>query len=82
MEQQLFDTRLQAIQVEVDYKVSIKNNALNLLDYTLSKVKDDAYMAAEAVSLIGQEQDINIISLAQICNNIKYVFSSHSFYVE
>ena len=29
-----------------------------------------------------QEQDINIISLAQICNNIKYVFSSHSFYVE
>ena len=29
-----------------------------------------------------QEQDINIISLAQICNNIKYVFSSHTFYVE
>ena len=29
-----------------------------------------------------QEQDINIISLAQICNNIKYVYKSHSFYVE
>ncbi len=29
-----------------------------------------------------QEQDINIISLAQICNNIKYVFSSHTFYVD
>jgi hypothetical protein len=26
----------------------------------LAKVKDDAYMAAEAVSLIGEEQDINI----------------------
>ena len=29
-----------------------------------------------------QEQDINIISLAQICNNIKYVYKSHNFYVE
>ena len=29
-----------------------------------------------------QEQDINIISLAQICNNIKYVYKSHIFYVE
>ncbi len=60
MQQQLFDTRLQAIQVEVEYKVALKNNALTLLDYSLAKVRDDAYMAAEAVSLIGQEQDINI----------------------
>ena len=29
-----------------------------------------------------QEQDINIISLGQICNNIKYVYKSHNFYVE
>ncbi len=29
-----------------------------------------------------QDQDINIISLAQICNNIKYVFRSHTFYVD
>lgn len=29
-----------------------------------------------------QEMDINIISLAQICNNIKYILQSHSFYVD
>ena len=29
-----------------------------------------------------QEQDINVISLAQISNNIKYILQSHVFYVE
>ena len=75
MEQQLFDTRLQAIQISIDYEITIKSNDLTLLDYELAKVKNDAYAAAEAVSLIGQEQDIKIEMLKDYEKELKDILN-------
>jgi hypothetical protein len=53
MQEQLFDTRMKAIQIEYEFNATIRGNALNLIDYSLSKVRNDAYHAAEAIELIG-----------------------------
>ena len=75
MQEQLFDTRLKAIQVELDYKLTLNNNDLILLNYQLNKVKNDAYAAAEAVSLIGQQQQINIDILDKYEKELKDIIN-------
>jgi len=43
LEEQLFDSKLNEVQVVLDYKLSLSQDQMTLIDYALGKVKDDAY---------------------------------------
>ena len=51
------DLQLEKIQYEVELEISVSQDSLDYLDYQLSKIEDDAFAAAEKISLIGQEMN-------------------------
>ena len=75
MYEQLLDTRLQQVQVELQYKITLKDNALALLDYQLSQVKNDAYSAADAISLITDETLDTMSRLDDYADSIRKMFN-------
>ena len=75
MQEQLFDTKMKLITVEFEFKATIRNNAINLIDYSLSKVRNDAYHAAEAIALIGEKQTKLIESLKDYKDEIRAIFN-------
>ena len=57
LEEAVFDAKMNEIQVTLDYKLSLSQDQMTLIDYALGKVKDDAYEAARAVAEIGKQQE-------------------------
>ena len=54
---QYLDNRLESIKAEIELKVDISADNLNLLDTLLKRSKDDAYEAAYNIGLMGQQMD-------------------------
>ena len=77
LQNQLFDTKLQKIQVELEYKTSLVDDDLNLLSYQLGKVKDNAFLAAEAVDIMGQQYDASIKKLELQQDALRDLFALH-----
>ena len=55
---QRLDAELSKIQYAIELKVNLAEDGLNVLEYQLNKLEDDAFKAAEAVALFGQKADL------------------------
>jgi len=51
----LADSALELTKLKIDLDISISDDTLALLDYMLEKIEDNAYKAAEAISLLGDK---------------------------
>lgn len=52
---ELADSALELTKLKIDLDISISDDTLGLLDYMLEKIEDNAYKAAEAISLLGDK---------------------------
>lgn len=62
---QILDNQVREVSYRIEYENELDNNNLRLINYELGKVKDNAYEAAEAIALIGQQSNIAENSLAR-----------------
>ena len=51
----LANSALELTKLKIDLDISISDDTLGLLDYMLEKIEDNAYKAAEAISLLGDK---------------------------
>lgn len=52
---QLYDLQLQEVTYVVEIKIDATDDALEILDYMLGRIEDDAWAAAEAIAYMGQK---------------------------
>ena len=52
---QLYDLQLQEVTYVVEIKIDATDDALEILDYMLGRIEDDAWAAAEAIAFMGQK---------------------------
>ena len=52
---QLYDLQLQEVTYVVEIKIDATDDALEILDYMLERIEDDAWAAAEAIAYMGQK---------------------------
>ena len=52
---QLYDLQLQEVTYVVEIKIDATDDALEILDYMLGRIEDDAWSAAEAIAYMGQK---------------------------
>ena len=57
---QLLDSELERITTKVDIQVAVDDTELQYLQYQMSKISEDAYDVAKALSLVGQQMDSTI----------------------
>ena len=56
----LLDAELERITTKVDIQVAVDDTELQYLQYQMSKISEDAYDVAKALSLLGQQMDSTI----------------------
>lgn len=52
---QLYDLQLQEVTYVVEIKIDATDDVLEILDYMLGRIEDDAWAAAEAIAYMGQK---------------------------
>ena len=57
---QLLDAELERITTKVDIQVAVDDTELQYLQYQMSKISEDAYDVAKALSLVGQQMESTI----------------------
>lgn len=57
---QLLDSELERITTKVDIQVAVDDTELQYLQYQMSKISEDAYDVAKALSLVGQQMESTI----------------------
>ena len=55
LESTIKDQALEKIETELEFKITISDYELEIIDYLLSKIEDDAFKAAEAIGLLSQQ---------------------------
>lgn len=65
LEWQLLDAELARITTKVDIQVAVDDTELQYLQYQMTKISEDAYDVAKALSIVGQQMDV-VVSRSEI----------------
>lgn len=68
---QLQDEELQALVVDIEYKISVNESQLEYLEFLLDRVDDNAFKAAESMGLLGQQTEIAFQNLDYYSNKLR-----------
>lgn len=75
--EELADKALELTQIKFELNMSIIEDQLEWLDYSLSKLENDAYGAAQAMALIGQQTSAYLKESEVVQNAINEILSRH-----
>ena len=56
--QQRIDLQLQKVQYEIQIKIDITEDSLELLEFQLDRISDSSFAVAESLALLGQQADL------------------------
>jgi hypothetical protein len=54
---QRIDLQLEKVQYKVELELDVENDEMELLEYQLSLIEDDAFKSAEAISLLTKQAE-------------------------
>lgn len=74
---ELADVIFEKTQYKIEIKIAVKDDELEYLDYLLSKIEDDAYSAAEAITLIGDKTQNTLDKITTYQKGLMELLSNH-----
>ena len=74
---ELADIIFEKTQYKIEIKIAVKDDELEYLDYLLSKIEDDAYSAAEAITLIGDKTQNTLDKITTYQKGLMELLSNH-----
>ena len=74
---ELSDLALDLTKTRVELKIDVDDDTLKLLEYRLSRIEDNAYKTAEAISLIGDKTDITLDKISNWTEGLTNLFNNH-----
>lgn len=74
---ELADVIFEKTQYKIEIKIAVKDDELEYLDYLLSKIEDDAYSAAEAITLIGDKTQNTLDKIATYQTGLMELLNNH-----
>ena len=77
IQQTIFDSLLEEVELKVTLKLDVSNDRLEYIDYLLTKIDDDAYQAAEAIALLGEKTGETMAQAATYASGIEEILSHH-----
>lgn len=78
LQEQIFDSLLEEAQIKIELKLNVSNDRLEYIDYLLTKIDDDAYQAAEAIALLGEQTGETMAQAATYAAGIEEILSHHA----
>lgn len=77
-----FDKKLEKVQYQVELRVSINEDDMEYFDYMLSKIEDDAYAAAEAIALLGDETETTLSDIKAYTQGLEDLLANHGIKID
>jgi len=78
----LADKLLELTKTKVELKIDISDDKIELLDYMLEKIEDDAYKVAEAIALIGDKTSENLERIDIYRSGLQEILGAKGFTLE
>ena len=79
---ELADAALELTKIKIDLDISFSDDKIELLDYMLEKIEDNAYKAAEAISLLGDKTDEGFNRLSIYQKGLEEILNNKGFSLE
>ena len=73
----LYDQLLEKTQLIVTLKIDVEDDSLKLLDFLLGRIEEDAYEAANRISLMGQELESSLKKVSAYEEGLSSIFENH-----
>lgn len=74
---ELYDQLLEKTTLIVTLKIDIEDDRLKMVDFLLNQIEDDAYKAAQKISLLGQDALSSFNKINAYTQGLKDIFSNH-----
>jgi len=72
-----FNKKLEKVDLKVQLKIDVSDDSLKLIDFMLERIQDDAYEAANRISLIGEKADESLNKINAARGGLKGIFKNH-----
>lgn len=75
---EIYDLQLEEITYAVEVDIDASDDALEILDYLLSRIEDDAWKAAEAITYMGEQAAIMLDKNNTYTSGIQDILMNHT----
>ena len=75
---EIYDLQLEEVTYAVEVDIEASDDALEILDYLLSRIEDDAWKAAEAITYMGEQAAIMLDKNDTYTSGIRDILMNHT----